>query len=77
MTGENKELPAFLKRQFTEDNEMKLKVGALYSDNDNIDDYLSDYTFEADEGSYTPNANERMVIADAIHGYIEWLKDLV
>ncbi|MGA0608880.1 hypothetical protein [Caldimonas sp. KR1-144] len=35
-----------------------------------IDDYIDGYTFEADEGSYTPTDTERAVIKDAFMGLL-------
>lgn len=49
-----------------------------------INDFIYDYELDADEGCYTPNEQERMLITDAIHGlldderfiktFIEWQK---
>lgn len=33
-----------------------------------LDDYIDSYELEADDGTYTPNDQERMLIRDAIYG---------
>lgn len=35
-----------------------------------VDEYLDSYQLEADEGTYTPNEQEKMITADAVHGLI-------
>ncbi len=34
----------------------------------NVEEYVADYEFRADEGSYSPTENERVLLIDAIHG---------
>ena len=34
----------------------------------NVEEYVADYEFRADEGSYSPTENERALLIDAIHG---------
>lgn len=34
----------------------------------NVEEYVADYEFRADEGSYSPTENERALRVDAIHG---------
>lgn len=45
-------------------------VKAVQSVQKFADDYVDAYELEADEGSYTPNEQEQMLITDAINGLI-------
>ncbi|MFK5949525.1 MAG: hypothetical protein QM500_12235 [Methylococcales bacterium] len=38
--------------------------------NKSIDEYIDEYELEADEGSYTPNDHEKVLITDSIYGLI-------
>lgn len=35
-----------------------------------VEEYVAEYEFRGDEGSHTPNDDERALITDAIHGYL-------
>lgn len=36
-----------------------------------VNSYVDDYVMECDDGTYTPNEQERMLIRDAIYGLID------
>lgn len=38
-----------------------------------IADYVDSYCFRGDDGDYTPNENEQLLIEDALHGFFAML----
>lgn len=42
---------------------------------DMVGAYVDDYEFRGGDGDYSPNPNERVLIEDAIHGYVGLLFD--
>lgn len=41
----------------------------------NVQDYIDNYELRADEGDYSPNDTERLLIADAVHGVIAEIEE--